>query len=159
MEKEDARSILESVDVEVPVATAYNQWTQFEEFPRVHGGRRVGAAARRHATCTGAPRSAAGRSSGTPRSPSSCPTSASRGAATNGAQNAGVVTFHRISDTTTPRDAPARLRARRARRERRRLLGVVRRRTQGDLERFKEFIEDRGVETGAWRGEIQQRET
>jgi hypothetical protein len=33
-------------------------------------------------------------------------------------------------------------------------LGVVGRRTEGDLERFKSFIEERGVETGAWRGEI-----
>jgi hypothetical protein len=34
-------------------------------------------------------------------------------------------------------------------------LGLVSRRVEGDLERFKEFIEDRGAATGAWRGEIQ----
>ena len=34
-------------------------------------------------------------------------------------------------------------------------LGVVKARIKGDLERFKEFIERRGRETGAWRGEIQ----
>jgi hypothetical protein len=33
-------------------------------------------------------------------------------------------------------------------------LGLVKRRTKQDLERFKEFIEDRGRETGAWRGEV-----
>ena len=33
-------------------------------------------------------------------------------------------------------------------------LGVVSRRVEGDLERFKEFVESRGGETGAWRGEI-----
>ena len=36
-------------------------------------------------------------------------------------------------------------------------LGVVGRRVQGDLERFKEFIESRSGETGAWRGEIRER--
>jgi uncharacterized membrane protein len=35
-------------------------------------------------------------------------------------------------------------------------LGVVSRRVEGDLQRFKEFIESRGRETGAWRGEIRQ---
>jgi hypothetical protein len=34
------------------------------------------------------------------------------------------------------------------------LIGIVERRTKGDLERFKEFIENRGSETGAWRGEV-----
>ena len=33
-------------------------------------------------------------------------------------------------------------------------LGVVSSRVQGDLERFKEFIEKRGRETGAWRGQV-----
>ena len=36
------------------------------------------------------------------------------------------------------------------------VLGVVRARTKGDLERFKKFIEERGTETGAWRGEVKQ---
>jgi hypothetical protein len=35
-------------------------------------------------------------------------------------------------------------------------LGAVKRRVKGDLERFKDFIESRGQETGAWRGEVQQ---
>lgn len=34
-------------------------------------------------------------------------------------------------------------------------LGLVDRRVKGDLERFKEFIESRGTETGAWRGDVQ----
>jgi hypothetical protein len=38
-------------------------------------------------------------------------------------------------------------------------LGLVERRVQGDLERFKEFIESRGRETGAWRGEVEGGET
>ena len=37
-------------------------------------------------------------------------------------------------------------------------LGVVTARVDGDLRRFKDFIERRGVETGAWRGEIREGE-
>ena len=33
-------------------------------------------------------------------------------------------------------------------------LGFVKRQTKGDMERFKAFIEARGSETGAWRGEV-----
>ena len=36
------------------------------------------------------------------------------------------------------------------------VVGVVKSRVKGDMERFKEFIESRGHETGAWRGEIGQ---
>jgi hypothetical protein len=35
-------------------------------------------------------------------------------------------------------------------------LGIVKARSKGDLERFKKFIEERGTETGAWRGEVEQ---
>jgi len=74
----------------------------------------------------------------------------------DGADNAGVVTFHRVADETTRvmlqmdvdpdgviesvGDA----------------LGFTKRRVRGDLDRFKEFIEQRGAETGAWRGEVDQ---
>jgi hypothetical protein len=39
------------------------------------------------------------------------------------------------------------------------LLGVVKRQVRGDLERFKQLIENRGEETGAWRGEVREGET
>jgi uncharacterized membrane protein len=75
---------------------------------------------------------------------------------TTGASNAGVVTFHRLSDTTTrvmlqleydPQGVVENVGD---------MLGVVSRRVAGDLERFKEFIEARGQETGAWRGEVER---
>jgi uncharacterized membrane protein len=75
---------------------------------------------------------------------------------TTGASNAGVVTFHRLSDTTTrvmlqlaydPQGVVENLGD---------MLGVVSRRVAGDLERFKAFIEARGQETGAWRGEVER---
>ena len=76
--------------------------------------------------------------------------------ATQGAKNAGVVTFHRISDDTTrvtlqldvDPDGPMEGIGD--------ALGFLQRRVKGDMERFKQFIESRGTETGAWRGEVQQ---
>jgi uncharacterized membrane protein len=74
---------------------------------------------------------------------------------TSGARNAGVVTFHRISDDTTrimlqmdvdPEGPIENIGD---------FLGVLDRRVQGDLERFKAFIEERGAPTGAWRGNVE----
>jgi len=75
---------------------------------------------------------------------------------TTGAKNAGVVTFHHISDKTTrvmlqleydPEGIIENVGD---------TIGVVSSRVRGDLERFKEFIEERGSETGAWRGKVEQ---
>jgi uncharacterized membrane protein len=73
-----------------------------------------------------------------------------------GAPNGGVVTFHRIDDNTTrvmlqmdyePEGITENVGD---------ALGVFSRRVQGDLERFKDFLESRGQETGAWRGKVDQ---
>lgn len=74
--------------------------------------------------------------------------------ATDGAHNAGVVTFHRLDDATTKVmlqldfEPDGLIEAAGDK------LGLVRRRAAGDLGRFKEFIEQRGTETGAWRGDV-----
>lgn len=73
-----------------------------------------------------------------------------------GAANAGVVTFHHLADNRTrimlqleydPEGVTEKVGD---------AVGVVSRRVAGDLERFKEFIESRGRETGAWRGEVKR---
>ena len=73
---------------------------------------------------------------------------------TSGARNDGMVTFDKRGDNTTqltlfleyvPEDTTEHLGDK---------LGVVDHRVEGDLKRFKEFVEARGVPTGAWRGEI-----
>jgi len=74
--------------------------------------------------------------------------------ATDGAENAGVVTFHRLDDDRTkvmlqldfdPEGILETVGDK---------LGFVRRRAVGDLDRFKDFLEERGRETGGWRGTV-----
>ncbi|MDQ3938136.1 MAG: SRPBCC family protein, partial [Chloroflexota bacterium] len=73
-----------------------------------------------------------------------------------GAPNAGAVTFHRIDDNTTRIMLQMEFEPRGALESAGDALGVPERRVEGDLKRFKEFIESRGAETGAWRGRIEQ---
>ena len=72
----------------------------------------------------------------------------------DGKDNAGVVTFHKIDDAHHPRRGADGLRAGGPEGEARRRARRARSARQGDLERFKQFIESRGQETGAWRGEV-----
>ena len=148
-------SVEKSIDVHVPVRTAYNQWTQFEEFPQFMQGveevRQLDDK-RLHWRASIAGKTEEWDAEITEQVPDM------RVAWTNttGARNAGVVTFHRLDDTTTrvmlqldydPEGVVENVGD---------ALGFVSRRVEGDLERFKEFVEARGQETGAWRGTIQQ---
>jgi uncharacterized membrane protein len=76
--------------------------------------------------------------------------------AIEGAGNAGVVTFHRIDDGATRVMLQLEFEPDDALEETGDVLGFVKRRATGGLERFKEIIEGRGQETGAWRGEVDQ---
>ena len=148
-------SVQKSIDVHVPVRTAYNQWTQFEDFPHFMQGveevRQLDDK-RLHWKATIGGKTEEWDAVITEQVPDM------RVAWTNttGARNAGVVTFHRLDDTTTrvmlqldydPEGVVENVGD---------ALGFVSRRVEGDLERFKEFVEARGQETGAWRGTIQQ---
>ena len=74
---------------------------------------------------------------------------------TSGAHNAGVVTFHQLDGNSTRVTVQMDYETEGAVEKAGDLLGVVDRRVEGDLERFKEFIESRGAETGAWRGTVE----
>ena len=71
-----------------------------------------------------------------------------------GATNGGVVTFHRLSDATSRVMLQMRYDPQGFLENAGDALGMVSLRIQGDLERFKEFIEHRGHETGSWRGQV-----
>ena len=146
-----------TIEVDAPISTVYNQWTQFEEFPRfmegvesVHqlddkrlhwraeiGGKMVEWDAEIFEQIPD--RRIAWRSM-------------------SGAMNSGMVNFEPIDSGRTrvclkvnyqPDSATEKIGS---------ALGVVSHRVEGDLKRFKEYIERRGVETGAWRGRIEGKE-
>ena len=146
-------TIEESVDVEVPVRTAYNQWTQFEEFPRfMEGVRSVTQLDDTHlhwsAEIAGVEREWDAEIT------EQHPDERVSWRATTGAENAGVVTFHRLSDATTRVMLQLEFEPDGMVEQVGDKLGFVKRRAVGDLQRFKGFIEGRGSETGAWRGDV-----
>ncbi|WP_030805347.1 SRPBCC family protein [Streptomyces sp. NRRL F-2799] len=145
----------ESIEVRVPVTDAYNQWTQFEDFPQFMDG--VERIEQRTDTLTHWKTSIGGverefDAEITEQIPDERVAWTSVGGE---ARQAGVVTFHRIDDDTTKvmlqlDYAPESLTEKVGDK-----LGFVKRQATGDLKRFKEFIEKRGgTATGQWRGEV-----
>jgi uncharacterized membrane protein len=147
--------ILESIDVEVPVRTAYDQWTQFEEFPRFMDGiESVRQLDDTHLEWTA---DVAGvRKHWQAEITEQTPDQRIAWKATEGATNAGVVTFHRLDDRKSRVTLQLDVEPDGAVESVGDALGFVQRRATGDLERFKTFIEERGAATGAWRGEVEQ---
>ena len=147
-------SIIEkSIEVNVPVRTAYNQWTQFEEFPRfMEGVKEVIQLddTRLHWKAAIAGQDKEWDAEITEQTPDQRIAWTSRGGAING----GVVTFHRLSDARSKVMLQLEYAPQGVVESVGDALGVVSLRVQGDLERFKEFIEKRGRETGAWRGQV-----
>jgi uncharacterized membrane protein len=146
-------SILKSIDVQVPVRTAYDQWTQFEEFPAFMEGvesvRQIDDANLHWRAEIG------GRKlEWTARITEQTPDKRIAWTSTSGARNAGVVTFHRLSDDSSRVTLQVDYEPEGVVETVGDLMGALSMRAQGDLERFKEFIEARGEETGAWRGRI-----
>jgi uncharacterized membrane protein len=146
--------VSESVDVNVPIRTAYDQWTQFETFPhfmegvesvtqigdtRNHWKVEVGGATREFDTEI------------TEQHPEERIAWTTVG---GDIQQSGVVTFHKLDENSTrvtiqmDWDPEGLLEKAGA------AVGVDDRRVKGDAKRFKEFIESRGMETGAWRGDV-----
>jgi len=146
-------SVEESVTVHVPVRTAYNQWTQFEEFPRfMEGVESVTQVDDTHmhwvAEIAGA------RREWDAEITEQHPDERVAWRAVDGAENAGVVTFHKLSDDETKVMLQLDFDPEGFVEQAGDMLGFVRRRASGDLERFRDFIEARGRETGAWRGDV-----
>jgi uncharacterized membrane protein len=151
-------TIEQSVEVNVPVRTAYNQWTQFEEFPHFMEGveevRQV-TNTRMHwvAEIAGVKREWDAEVT------EQIPDERVAWKSIDGSDNAGVVTFHKIADGQTKVMLQMDFDPEGFAEKAADALGVVKRRTKGDLERFKTFIEGQGHESGAWRGEVEQDKT
>jgi uncharacterized membrane protein len=146
-------TVEKSIDVDVPVRTAYNQWTQFESFPQFMEG--VDRVDQTSDTTTHWVTSIGGLSREfDAQITEQHPDERVAWTSVDGPKHAGVVTFHRLDAARTrvmlqmdyePEGALETVGDK---------LGIVGRRAEGDLKRFKDFIERRGTETGAWRGEV-----
>jgi uncharacterized membrane protein len=145
--------IEKSIEINVPVRTAYNQWTQFEEFPKfMEGVRQVKQLDDKHlhwkADVGGKEKEWDAEI--TEQIPDERIAWRSR----DGAKNAGVVTFHRLSDSKSKVMLQMEYDPQGVVEHAGDAAGVVSQRVLGDLERFKQYIESRGQETGAWRGTV-----
>ncbi|MGW8330215.1 SRPBCC family protein [Streptomyces sp. NPDC055897] len=144
----------ESVEVAVPVGVAYNQWTQFEEFPLFMAG--VERIEQRTPKLTHWVTKVDGVSREfNAKVVEQIPDERVAWTTVDGeVHQAGVVTFHRLDDRNTKvmlqlehePHGPVENAAEK--------LGLVKRQITQDLKQFKTFIESRGVETGAWRGQV-----
>jgi uncharacterized membrane protein len=147
-------TITESIDVRVPVRVAYNQWTQFEDFPRFMDGVRsvdqIDAAHLRWVADVGGKQEA-----WTAEITEQRPDELIAWRTIDGYGNAGAVAFQPLGEDETrvtvqmQHDADGMLEQLGS------AVGLDGRRVQGDLERFKDLVESRRVESGAWRGEIE----
>jgi uncharacterized membrane protein len=148
-------NIEESIEVEVPVRAAYDQWTQFEEFPSFMEG--VEQVAQTDDTHMHWVTEIAGRREEFDAEiTEQTPDQRIAWQSTGGAKHAGVVTFHRIDDGVTRIMLQLDIEPEGAVEKAGDALGVPKRRVKGDLERFKQLIESRGQASGAWRGEVKQ---
>jgi uncharacterized membrane protein len=148
-------TIEQSIEVDAPVRTVYDQWTQFEEFPRFMEG--IDEVTQLDATHLHWKASVGGKTNEWDAEiTEQLPDKRVAWKSTSGTANAGVVTFHRLDEHRTkvmvqldwePDGVVETLGS---------AVGSDSRRVQRDLERFKELVESRGAESGAWRGEVKQ---
>jgi uncharacterized membrane protein len=147
-------TVEQSIDVEVPLRTVYDQWTQFESFPqfmegveridqvtntRTHWITKIGGVQREFdAEIT-----------------EQHPDERVAWAAVDGPLQAGVVTFARLDPARTRVNLHMEFAPEGVVEKAGDKLGIVQRRVKGDLERFKKYIETRGTATGGWRGDVE----
>jgi uncharacterized membrane protein len=144
------------IEVEAPLTAVYNQWTQFEEFPRfMEGVKSVTQLGddRLHWVAEIAGKEKEWDARITEQTPDERVAWCSE----DGAENAGVVTFHRISDDKTKVMMQMDYDPDGVVEGTGNMLGFVGRQLDGDLKRLKDFIEERGRATGGWRGTIDRK--
>ena len=145
----------QSIEVDVPVSTAYNQWTQFEQFPQFMGGvQEVRQLSDRMLHWVA-------EIAGVKREWDAAileqiPDVKVAWAATRGATNAGAVYFQALGGSRTLVRLSLEYEPEGLVEKAGDMLNVVQRRAEADLQKFKAFIESRGLETGAWRGEVNE---
>jgi uncharacterized membrane protein len=146
-------TIEKSLDVDVPVSVAYNQWTQFEDFPKfMEGVEEVTQMddARQHwvANINGQ------RKEWYAKITEQVPDQRIAWTSDGGTFTSGEVTFQQSDENKTLVMLQMQYEPEGIVEEVGDKLGFVSRRVESDLQRFKEFVESRGKETGAWRGTV-----
>ncbi|MGW0555788.1 SRPBCC family protein [Streptomyces sp. NPDC002926] len=147
-------TVKDSIEVEVPVHTAYNQWTQFEEFPKFmegveevtqlddthnHWTTKIGGVRREFDT----------------EIVDQLPDERIAWRTISGdTQQMGMVHFQRLDDTHTRVELVMDVEPTGAADKAASAVGLIDRRVKGDMRRFKEFVEERGEESGSWRGRV-----
>lgn len=147
-------TVKESVEVEVPVSTAYNQWTQFEEFPNFmegveevtqlddvhnHWTAKIGGVRREFDT----------------EIVDQLPDERIAWRTISGdTKQMGMVRFQRLDDTHTRVELVMDVEPSGVADKTAIAVGLIDRRVKGDMRRFKEYIEQRGGESGSWRGRV-----
>jgi len=142
-----------SIDVDRPIRTVYNQWTQFETFPHfmegvqevrqrddthVHWRVKIGPATREFdATIT-----------------EQHPDERVAWRSDSGPLHTDVVTFHRLDENHTRVTTQMEVDPDGWLENIADKIGILNARVRGDLQRFKKFLEERSTETGGWRGEV-----
>jgi uncharacterized membrane protein len=150
-----ATQVEKTVEVDVPVNTAYNQWTQFESFPQfMDGVERVEQKddKRLHWVAEIGGEKREWDAEITEQHPDH--RVAWKALGQDGPN--GVVTFHKLDDSRSKVMVQMEYEPEGMKEAVGSVVGFDSRRVKGDLESFKEFIESRGSETGAWRGEIEE---
>ena len=146
-------SVTKSIDVSVPVSTAYNQWTQFESFPRFMGGvesitqtdnthahwvTKIGGVSREFDT----------------EITEQHPDERIAWKSTDGTTHAGVVTFHRLGERETKVTVQLDWMAEGIIEKAGALVGVDDHQVKADMANFKTYIEEHGHPDGARRGDV-----
>jgi uncharacterized membrane protein len=152
--------IEDSIEIQVPLRQAYNQWTQFEEFPEfMEGIQSVQQLDDTHVHWVAEIRGES-REWTTEITEQQPDKKVAWKTIEGEVKNDGVVTFEPVAEDQTrvnvQMDVEGQSTSENVAGD---LLGVVRSQVRNDLERFKQLIENREKETGAWRGEVREAET
>ncbi|MFD9881063.1 SRPBCC family protein [Streptomyces alboflavus] len=147
-------TVTETVDVEVPASTAYNQWTQFEEFPHFMEGVEevVQLDDRRNHWTT---KVAGARREFDTEIIDQLPDERIAWRTTSGdIKQMGMVRFQALDASRTRVELVMEVENEGLAEKAAEVTGVIDRRIKGDMQRFKHYIEHRAQESGAWRGRI-----
>ncbi|MDF3301751.1 SRPBCC family protein [Streptomyces tropicalis] len=152
-------TVKETLDVEVPVYVAYNQWTQFEEFPKFMEGveevRQLDHRRNHWTTRIGGVR----REFDTEIVDQLADDRITWRTVDGDTRQRGSVRFQRLDETHTRVELTMDVEPGGVAEKGADALGLIDRRVKGDLRRFKDYVEHHGAESGAWRGRIRPEDT